>query len=59
MNAPSLPEAWEIEEMNRMRRIPESEVGERATIPLVPPTDPTPDARSPGAGPRVIVIELW
>jgi hypothetical protein len=59
MNAPSLPEAWEIEEMNRMRRIPESEVGERATIPLVPLTDPTPDARVPSAGARVIVIDLW
>jgi hypothetical protein len=59
MNAPSLPEAWEIEEMNRMRRIPESEVGERATIPLIPRNEPTPDARVPGAGERLIVIELW
>ncbi len=59
MYAPSLPEAWEIEETNRMQRIRESEVGERATIPLIPPTDPTPDARMPSAGARVIVIDLW
>ncbi len=59
MYAPSLPEAWEIEEMDRMRRVRESEVGERATIPLVPTTDPTRDAHVPCVGERVIVIELW
>ncbi len=59
MYAPSMPEAWEIEEKNRSQRVRESEVGERATIPLIPLTDPPPDARVPAAGARVIVIDLW
>ena len=59
MFAPSLPEAWEIEDTNRMRHIHESEVGKRATIPLIPPNEPAPDARVPSAGERVIVFDIW
>jgi hypothetical protein len=58
MYAPNLPEAWEIEELEKMRRIRQSEVGERATIPLVPTVDPTRGEREPSAGRRVVIVEL-
>jgi len=59
MYAAHLPEACEIEEVERMRRIRQSEVGERATIPLVPMADPTRGEREPGVERRVVVIDLW
>jgi hypothetical protein len=59
MYTASLPESWEIEEVERMRRIRQSEVGERATIPLVPMADPTRGEREPGVERRVVVIDLW
>jgi len=58
MHAANLPEAWEIEEVERMRRIRQSEVAERATIPL-PMADPTRGERVPSVEKRVVVIELW
>ncbi len=59
MYAPKLPEAWEIEDVERRRRIRESEAGERATIPLVPWTDPLARERAPVAEDRVVVIPIW
>jgi hypothetical protein len=59
MYAPNLPEAWEIEEVERRRRVRESEVGERATIPLGPWMDPSGQDRAPAPEKRVVVIQVW
>ncbi len=59
MYAPNLPEPWMIAELEKLRRVRESEAGEGARLPLHPP--PPPPARrddEPPAGSRVIIIEL-
>lgn len=63
MYAQNLPEPWEIDELERMHRIRDAELGERAGIPLYPPEPPpisdrSRDADERGTGKRVIVIEL-
>lgn len=59
MYALNPPEAWEIEEVERRRRIRESEAGERATLPLEPWREPVADERTPAPERRVVVIEIW
>ncbi len=59
MYALNLPEPWEIEEVERRRRIRESEAGERASIPLVPWTDLGLEIPAPTPERRVVVIQVW
>ena len=59
MRAPRLPKPWEIVELERMRRIRDSEGRERASIPLVPPVSgPARDEGEKRVPGRVVVIEL-
>lgn len=58
----NVPEAWQIAELERLRRIRESEWGERASIPLpLPPPPPAAPRESNEKRPAstVVVIDLW
>jgi hypothetical protein len=63
MYAAKLPEAWEIAEMDRMRRIRDTDVGQGVPLPLPLPPPPPRQRRDvdvddePGAR-SVIVIDL-
>jgi hypothetical protein len=57
MRYPKLPEPWVIAEVERMRRVRELEVGDRASIPLPPSMEREPVAPEPVKS-TVIVIEL-
>jgi hypothetical protein len=62
MYAPNLPHAWEIAELERLRRIRESQLEERPSLPLplppLPRTPPARDTHEPSTERRVIVIDL-
>lgn len=61
MHASKLPEPWIIAEVERQRRIRQSERDERPALelPLPPPPPPRDDRAEPGTGRGVIVIDLW
>lgn len=54
----NVPEPWQIAELERLRRIRDSEWGERAELPLPPPV-PAREREEERPGSTVIVIDLW